>query len=330
MVAKLRGLLLVILLAVLLVFGWLYHFSNKELALPEAPFRFNLKTGSTIKTVARQLTESRLLAEPWTFVALARLIGKSTQIKAGEYELERALTPLALLRLFARGQQAEQVPVQFIEGQTFIELRKILDSHPALKHDSQELAEADILRAVGASENKAEGMFFPDTYLVIPGTSDLKLLQRAYTAMQSHLASAWQTRGEDLPYVDSYQALIMASIVEKETGQASERPLVASVFINRLRKKMLLQTDPTVIYGMGAKYSGNIRKVDLQRDTPYNTYTRAGLPPTPIAMPGLAAIQAATNPAASSALYFVAKGDGSHEFSANLNDHNNAVNKYQR
>jgi UPF0755 protein len=330
MVAKLRALLLLILFAALAAFGWLYHFANKELSLPESPFRFTLKAGSTMKSVARQLTESELLAEPWTFVALARIIGKSTQIKAGEYELDRAMTPLALLRLFAKGQQAEQVPIQFIEGQTFVEIRKLLDDHPALKHDSKDLSESEILRAVGATETKAEGMFFPDTYLVIPGTGDLKLLQRAYAAMQNHLASAWEARDPGLPYVDAYQALIMASIIEKETGQPSERPLIASVFINRLKKRMLLQTDPTVIYGMGPQYNGNIRKADLQRDTPYNTYTRAGLPPTPIAMPGLAAITAALKPATSNALYFVAKGDGSHEFSANLVEHNRAVNKYQR
>lgn len=330
MIAKLRALLLIILVVVLLAFGWLYHFANKELSLPESPFRFSLKAGSTVKGVARQLTNSELLSEPWTFVALARMLGKSTQIKAGEYELDGNLTPLALLRLIATGQRAEQVAVQFIEGQTFFEIRKILDEHPALKHDSKDLSEAEILRAIDASETKAEGMFFPDTYLVIPGSSDLKLLQRAYAAMQTHLANAWNTRDAGLPYVDAYQALIMASIIEKETGQPSERPLIASVFINRLKKKMLLQTDPTVIYGMGPHFNGNIRKADLQRDTPYNTYTRAGLPPTPIAMVGLAALKAALNPAPSDALYFVAKGDGSHEFSANLVEHNRAVDKYQR
>ncbi len=330
MVDKLRALLLIVSFVALAAFGWLYYFANKELPLPESPFRFSLKGGSTMTTVARQLTDSDLLSEPWTFVTLARMLGKSTKIKAGDYELDHDMTPLALLRLLASGQQAEQVPVQFIEGQTFSEMRKLLDEHPDLKHDSKNLSEAEILRALGVLETRAEGMFFPDTYLVIPGTSDLKLLQRAYAAMQSHLASAWETRDEALPYADAYQALIMASIIEKETGQPSERPVIGSVFINRLKSKMLLQTDPTVIYGMGPLFDGNLRKADLQRDTPYNTYTRPGLPPTPIAMPGLAAIKAALNPAASNALYFVAKGDGSHAFSANLVDHNHAVNKYQR
>ncbi len=330
MLAKLYALLLLILFIAVAAFGWLYHFANKELALPQAPFRFTLKAGSTMKTVARELADSNLLSEPWTFVTLARMLGKSTQIKAGEYELDHDVTPLALLRLLARGQQAEQAPVQFIEGQTFFEMRKLLDQHPDLQHDSKDLSEAEILRDIGASESKAEGMFFPDTYLVIPGSSDLKLLQRAYSAMQNQLASAWESRNEELPYTDAYQALIMASIIEKETGQPDERALIGSVFINRLKKGMFLQTDPTVIYGMGTQFNGNLRKADLQRDTPYNTYTRAGLPPTPIAMPGLAAIKAALNPAESNALYFVAKGDGSHEFSSNLEDHNRAVNKYQR
>ncbi len=330
MFAKLYALLLIVAFLAVAAFGWLYYFANKELALPESPFRFSLKAGSTMKTVARQLTDSNLLSEPWTFITLARMLGKSTQIKAGEYQLDRDVTPLALLRLLARGQQAEQAPVQFIEGQTFVEMRKLLDEHPDLKHDSKDLSEAEILRNVGALQTKGEGLFFPDTYLVIPGTSDIKLLQRAYAAMQSHLANAWETRDKALPYTDAYQALIMASIIEKETGQPDERPLIGSVFINRLKKGMLLQTDPTVIYGMGPQFNGNLRKADLQRDTPYNTYTRAGLPPTPIAMPGLAAIKAALNPAESNALYFVAKGDGSHEFSANLAEHNRAVNKYQR
>ena len=330
MIAKLRLLLLLLLLLAMGGAGWLYHFAHKELPLPDAPFRFDLKSGSTLKTVAKQLTQAQLLTEPWSFIALARVLGKTAQIKAGEYELGRKSTPLSLLALFAKGPQAEQVPVQFIEGQTFADMRKVLDQHPSLKHDSKDLSEIEILSEVGGIETVAEGLFFPDTYLVIPGTSDLKLLQRAYKAMQERLASAWETRDQSLPYSEPYQALIMASIVEKETGQPSERPLIASVFINRLKKRMLLQTDPTVIYGMGDRYTGNIRKTDLQRDTPYNTYTRAGMPPTPIAMPGLAAIKAALNPESSNALYFVAKGDGSHEFSANLVDHNRAVNKYQR
>ncbi len=330
MIAKLRLLVIVLLLAAIVGAGWLYHFAHQKLTLPSDSYEFSIKSGSTMKTVARQLTRAQVLAEPWSFVALAQALGKSSRIKAGEYELKQDVTPLTLLALFAKGQQAEQVAVQFIEGQTFADMRKILDNHAALKHDSKDLSELEILREVGSLDNKAEGLFFPDTYLVIPGSSDLKLMQRAYRVMQEHLERAWEARDKALPYSEPYQALIMASIVEKETGQPSERPLIASVFINRLKKRMLLQTDPTVIYGMGDRYDGNIRKTDLQRDTPYNTYTRPGMPPTPIAMPGLAAIKAALNPAESNALYFVAKGDGSHVFSANLVEHNRAVNKYQR
>ena len=327
---KLRTWLLFSLLLLFTGVGWLYYFANSELPLPESPFRFTLKPGSTVKTVARQLTERQLLSHSWSFSTLARILGKSGQIKAGDYELKENPTPLQLFALFGKGQQVEQVAIQFIEGQTFADMRVVLDGHPALKHDSKDLSEAEILRKLGSSQTKAEGLFFPDTYLVIPGSSDLKLLERSYLAMEKNLASEWENRAADLPYVDSYQAQIMASIIEKETGQATERPLIASVFINRLKKRMLLQTDPTVIYGMGPSFNGNLRKADLQRDTPYNTYTRAGLPPTPIAMPGLAAIRAALNPTESSALYFVAKGDGTHEFSANLTAHNRAVSRYQR
>ena len=327
---KLRNWLLVLLIGLLAVGGWLYQFAYSPIALPEVPFKFTLKPGVTIKTVARQLTQQDLLSHPLGFSILARLIGKAGHIKAGDYELKETITPLQLLALFGKGQQVEQVPIQFIEGQTFVDMRAILDAHTALKHDSRDMSELDILRKMGSTHSKAEGLFFPDTYLVIPGTSDLKLLERAYAAMQKNLAIEWDGRTADLPYADSYQALTMASIIEKETGQAAERPLIASVFINRLLKRMLLQTDPTVIYGIGPTFNGNLRKGDLQRDTPYNTYTRAGLPLSPIAMPGLASIRAALNPAASNALYFVAKGDGTHEFSANLVAHNRAVSKYQR
>jgi UPF0755 protein len=189
---------------------------------------------------------------------------------------------------------------------------------------------AEILERIGAAARHPEGMFFPDTYLFARNTSDLDVLRRAYRNQQKMLLREWERRAEGLPYKDPYQALIMASIVEKETGQAADRPMVASVFINRLRAGMLLQTDPTVIYGLGAAFDGNLRKRDLQADTPYNTYTRPGLPPTPIAMPGVPALRAALNPPASNYLYFVARGDGSSAFSRNLDEHNRAVARYIR
>lgn len=260
---------------------------------------------------------------------LARLTGQAHQIKAGDYEITENLTPLLLLDELVKGQKVT-VAVQFIEGQTFAQLRQVLDKHPELKHETTGLPDTEVLKLVGAEENHPEGLFFPDTYHVGRAATDVAVLKLAYKTLKEHLKTAWEARTAQAPYSSPYQALIMASIVEKETGAAAERPLIAAVFLNRLRLNMRLQTDPTVIYGMGALYDGNIRKKDLQTDTPYNTYTRGGLPPTPIAMPSLGAIRAALNPAESNALYFVARGDGSHEFSENLAAHNRAVNRFQR
>jgi UPF0755 protein len=205
-----------------------------------------------------------------------------------------------------------------------------LNAEPTLRHDTLALSDAEILKRIGATEREAEGLFFPDTYNFSSGSSDLAVLKRAYQLMQRKLQESWKGRAANLPFETPYQALILASIVEKETGKASERGMIAAVFVNRLRKKMLLQTDPTVIYGLGDKFDGNLRKHDLLTDTPYNTYTREGLTPTPIALPGLAALQAALHPAQSNALYFVARGDGSSYFSSTLTEHINAVNRYQK
>ncbi len=226
--------------------------------------------------------------------------------------------------------QAAQSEFSIIEGWTFNQFRTALNTNPAIRHDSTSLPEAEILRRIGAAEPYAEGLFFPDTYYFVKGTSDLALLKRAYKTMQLHLQESWQERTLNLPFKSAYEALILASIVEKETGQASDRSMIAAVFINRLRKGMLLQTDPTVIYGLGENFDGNLRKRDLLADTSYNTYTRTGMPPTPIALPGLASIQATLHPASTDALYFVARGNGSSQFSNTLNEHNNAVNRYQK
>ncbi|MBX9694986.1 MAG: endolytic transglycosylase MltG, partial [Cyanobacteria bacterium] len=223
-----------------------------------------------------------------------------------------------------------QAEIVFVEGKTFRQIRSLLDSHPDVRHDSAGLSDGDILVRIGASEPHPEGLFFPDTYLFAKQSSDLDILRRAYRAMQARLAAEWNSRDPSVPYAGPYEALIMASIVEKETGQPADRLKVAAVFVNRLKKGMLLQTDPTVIYGMGERFDGNIRKYDLTTDTPYNTYTRTGLPPTPIALPGQASIQAALHPPASDLYYFVARGDGSSEFSRNLDEHNRAVAKYQK
>jgi UPF0755 protein len=209
-------------------------------------------------------------------------------------------------------------------------MRKALDDHAYVRHDTRDLAEAEILQRIGARESSPEGLFFPDTYHFDAGSSDLRVLRRAYRLMQGHLAAQWKARAADLPLKTPYEALILASIVEKETGRPADRPLVAAVFVNRLRKGMLLQADPTVIYGVGGAFDGNLRKRDLQTDTPYNTYTRTGLPPTPIAMPGLPALAATLNPPQSDVLYFVSRGDGTSYFSRTLGEHERAVTKYQR
>jgi len=213
---------------------------------------------------------------------------------------------------------------------TLRQMRERLDAHPGIRHDSKGLPEQEILRLIGASERMAEGLFFPDTYLFAKQSRDIDVLARAYRAMQKHLAREWENRAPGLPFANPYQALILASIVEKETGRDQDRAMIAAVFINRLRQGMLLQTDPSVIYGLGAKFDGNLRKRDLLADGPYNTYTRTGLPPTPIAMPGLASLQATLHPAQSEALYFVARGDGSSQFSRTLDEHNQAVSRYQK
>jgi len=323
-----RTLLRLVLLAVLAVAGWMAYFVTTPLTLPQTPYEFTLKHGSSLRSVARQLVEAKILSEPWSFTALVRINGKEGEIKAGNYYLESEPTPLQLFRMITRG-DVSQSEIALIEGWNFRRMRQSLDEHQAVRHDTTQMTEREILQKIGAQEEAAEGLFFPDTYYFSSGMSDLAILKRAYQAMQAHLADAWAERDPLLPYQTPYEALIMASIVEKETGRASERPLIAGVFINRLRINMRLQTDPTVIYGLGESFDGNLRRTDLTRDTPYNTYTRSGLPPTPIAMPGSGALQAAVHPAATRALYFVGKGDGTHKFSASLAEHNLAVARYQ-
>jgi UPF0755 protein len=265
---------------------------------------------------------------------MTRALGLSSQLKSGNYEFKTGITPYELLQKIARG-DTNEFAATVIEGWTFQKMRNELDSNPALKHDTAGMTDTDLLRAIGAPDDvtakaSAEGLFFPDTYLFDKDTSDLNVYKRAYNLMQQRLDEAWNTRAQGLPYKTPYDALIMASIVEKETGLAADRPLVAAVFANRLRRGMPLQTDPTVIYGLGSAYGGRLHKKDLQTDTPYNTYTRTGLPPGPIALPGVASLAATLNPASSTALYFVSRGDGSSIFSDNLGDHNRAVDKYIR
>jgi UPF0755 protein len=304
-------------------------FAFTTIQLPSAPFEITLKHGSSLRSVARQIEASGLPVNSIAFEVLARVLGKGRAVKAGNYELQAALSPLDLLEKITQG-DTTQSEVTFIEGQTFAQMRKLLAENPSVRQDSQGMSDADILKQIGAEESSPEGLFFPNTYMFASGMSDLSILKRAYRTMQVNLNEAWARRSPNLPYSSPYEALIMASIVEKETAKAEERPRIAGVFIKRLQVGMKLQTDPTVVYGLGANYEGRLRKKDLTTDTPYNTYTRLGLPPTPIAMPGMAAIDAALKPDKTDALYFVAKGDGSHQFSKSLEEHNRAVNQYQR
>ena len=317
------------LLFILVIIGSLFaYYARTPIPLEHTPFVFTLKPGSSLKSAAHQIQQAGGLNNESLFVLLGRSLRKAAQIKPGNYQLEHEITPMQLLNMISKG-QVEQSSLTIIEGYTFKELRETLNDDPTLHHDSSALSDAEILKRIGASESAAEGLFFPDTYNFVKGSSDIMVLKRAYQLMQHNLQENWKKRDANLPFDTPYQALILASIVEKETGQPSDRPMIASVFVNRLRKHMRLQTDPTVIYGMGSKFDGNLRKRDLLKDTPYNTYTRDGLTPTPIALPGLAAIQAVLHPASGKALYFVAKGDGTSQFSSTLVEHNNAVNQYQ-
>lgn len=321
-----------IALAVLLALmgaGGLAWYGNRPLQIEPLPKTLNVVPGTNLRSLSAMLEREGVIGNAQVFWLLGRILGKAGTLKVGVYTLDRPLTPLELYAMIQRG-EVSQAMVQFIEGWNWREVRAALAAQTMLKNESASMSDTEILQAIGAEEDHIEGLLFPDTYFYAPHTSDLGVLRRAYRRQHEKLMAAWEARAPGLPYRTPYEALIMASIVEKETGMAFERPRIAGVFLNRLRLGMRLQTDPTVIYGLGERFDGNLRKIDLQRDTPYNTYTRAGLPPTPIAMPSEAAIQAALNPAKTDALYFVARGDGTHVFSSTLDAHNRAVNRYQR
>jgi UPF0755 protein len=282
-----------------------------------------------LRGAVNQIREAGVELQPDLFALLAKWKRSDTGLKAGSYAIKVGVNPLQLLDKLTRG-EVTQGELTLVEGWSFRQWRSKLDQHPDLRHETRGLSEEQIAQKLGLSTTSLEGWLAPDTYLFDKQSNDLDVLARAHRLMLRRLETEWVQRDANLPYKTPYDALIMASIVEKETGRASDRNLVAAVFVNRLRLGMLLQTDPTVIYGMGESFDGNLRKRDLQTDTPYNTYTRAGLTPTPIAMPGSAALRAALHPAASDALYFVARGDGSSQFSRTLDEHNRAVNQYQR
>jgi UPF0755 protein len=323
----LKRLFLLCLLLALAAGGLLLWFATTPLPLRSSPLDFTIEPGMSLKKASTAMQDAGLGFEDWQFHLFGRVLRQASAIKAGSYEVEQGVTPWQLLQKLTRG-DVSQTDITLVEGKTFRNFRTLLDAHPDLRHDTAGLSDTEVLQRIGAAELHPEGLFLPDTYLFAKGSSDVDLLRRAYKAMQARFTLEWDRRAADLPYRSPYEALIMASIIEKETGDPADRGMVASVFVNRLRSGMRLQTDPTVIYGIGERYDGNIRKHHLTTDTDYNTYTRGGLPPTPIAMPGVASIQAALNPPRSDKYYFVSRGDGTSEFSRTLDEHNRAVQKY--
>lgn len=310
--------------------GAFVYWANRPLITQGPAIPFTILPGSGASAAGQQIAATAgAPLQPLLFNLLVRATVSSSRIKAGSYELKPGTTPLRLLDQLVRGEFVQET-LTIIEGWTFRQMRHAMELHQGLKHDTAELTDQALMALIAPEFKKPEGLFFPDTYLFAKGSSDLQIYRQAHAMLMSHLAQQWDKRDPVLPYETPYQALIMASIVEKETGQASERGLIAGVFVNRLKVRMLLQTDPSVIYGMGDSYEGKIRKRDLETDTPYNTYTRSGLPPTPIALPGLQSLTAALAPAQTSSLYFVSRGNGTSQFSDNLPDHNRAVNQYQR
>ncbi len=301
---------------------------NSPLIQSGEVIKYEVSAGSNLTRIVYDLKKRGYINKPRYLLLYARLQGSINKISTGEYLIKPGVTAREFLQQVLAG-KVLQYAITLVEGWNIYQVLEVINTHPHLVHHLEGLSLPQIMTKIGYPDVHPEGRFYPDTYHFPKGLTDIQFLQRAYQAMQNKLATEWQKRATGLPYQSPYEALIMASIVEKETGQASERHAIAGVFVRRLEKRMRLQTDPTVIYGLGPKFDGNIRRRDLKKDTPYNTYRRHGLPPTPIAMPGDDAIHAAMHPAEGDALYFVSKGDGSHYFSATLDEHNQAVIKYQ-
>ena len=297
------------------------------LKLDEAQL-IEVKSGASIHSFSKQIVNAGFLENRFWLRNYVRLNKQYAQLKAGVYQLTPGMSPLALLKMINQGKE-HQFTIQFIEGTTFKQWLRLLKDQPYIKSTLANKSIAEIAQLLGVSQLNPEGWFYPDTYLYTANTSDMAILKRAHAKMKQELEQLWNTRAPGLPYDNRYQALIMASIVEKESGKVVEQPIIASVFVNRLNKKMRLQTDPTVIYGLGDRYQGDIKRSHLREKTLYNTYRINGMPPTPIAMPSKTAIKAVLNPATSDFYYFVGKGDGFHKFSKNLAEHNKAVVRYQ-
>jgi len=324
----LRTLLGLLVLALLAAAGYAAWYVATPVALFKIPAEVEIPEGSGFRAAAQRLEGAGVGVGRIQFELMARALGRARDVKAGSYEFATPLKPLELLDKLTRG-DVMQAELKVIEGWTFRQMRAALDAHPGLRHDTKDLADAEILAKLGAVESHAEGLFFPDTYLFAKGSSDFRILRRAHSALRRHLAQEWDERDPSVPYQTPYEALVMASIIEKETGRAEERERIGGVLVNRLRMGMLLQVDPSVIYGLGEKFDGNLKRIHLLTDGPYNTYTRSGLPPTPIALTGLASLRAALRPAKTDSLYYVARGDGTSAFSRTLEEHNRAVRKYQ-
>lgn len=324
--------LLVLLSAI--VFGgfgyWQYEQFMQQRVSEDAPKSFDIAKGSSIQRVANELEAQNIIKPAWQFRLLAKVTKQDTKIKAGEFPLEAGMTAQDVLDRFTSGKTISY-STTIVEGFTFKDLAKKIQADPNLVQTltPEDYSYDNIMAKIGSDEKNPEGWFFPDTYNYPRGTTDVEFLKRSHQAMKDFLAEQWEQRSSEIPLKDPYEALTLASIVEKETGVAEERPLIAQVFHNRIRIDMMLQTDPTVIYGMGERFKGNIRKSDLRRDTPYNTYTRKGLTPTPIATPSADAIKAVMHPGETKALYFVARGDGTSHFSNSYREHRKAVIQYQ-
>lgn len=304
-----------------------WYWANKPLTLGAEHVDYQVEMGSRPRAVAVAMKNAGIDIYADGFVLLARLTGSDTQIKAGAYEATRGDTPSILLRRMANGDMT-RTSLTLVEGWTYHRIRQALRDNPDIRQTLEGVSDTQLLARLGSTEKSPEGLFYPDTYVFVPGSTDYDILRRAYQAEQKLLDALWVARAPDLPLKTPYDALILASLIEKETGHSADRARVAGVFVNRLRLNMPLQTDPTVIYGMGDAYQGRIRKKDLTTDTPWNTYTRAGLPPTPIASSGRASLYAALHPEQHKFLYFVSRGDGTSEFSKDLDSHNRAVSKY--
>ncbi len=327
-----RFLLLSFLLASFAVIGvtaWGLWWIHQPLRVPASTVDLSIEPGTTPRGVADAVARSGVVVNPDLLYAWFRVSGQDRRIRAGSYEIDPDTTPRNLLNKLVQGDEAVRA-VTIVEGWNFRQVRQALKRAEALRPDSANMPESELMSALGRPGLPAEGRFFPDTYTYSKGSSDLAVMRRALRAMDRRLDAAWALRSPDLPLRTPQDALVLASIVEKETGREVDRAEIAGVFVNRLRIGMPLQTDPTVIYGIGPSFDGNLRRKDLQTDTPWNTYTRGGLPPTPIAMPGKAALLAAVQPASTKAIYFVSRGDGTSHFSGTLDEHNRAVNRYQR